>query len=246
MLVADAACTLPVSGTKVWRYLAFARFVSILDSSSLWFSRLDMFGDSYEGATSIPSFTEAMKRAHEAGEEWAGDPGFTLTLMSALTNAWQLSTFASCWNAQDGESLALWKIYGTKGLAIQSSVARLKAVFQTQATPEVRIGQVRYTEDPEGDSIGGSGPCWNATTKRSIFDYEREIRVILYETPLPGNLSEEESLKRITAGGFPTGHPVRIDLGQLIERVYLAPDSPSWLPSLVRSLLSSTLAVQAA
>jgi hypothetical protein len=237
MILDDAACTLPENGTKVWRYVDFARFVSILDSSSLWFARLDTFGDSYEGATSIPAFAASMDRAHADGHEWAHNPPITIALMSSLMNAWLLSTFANCWNVQEGESLALWKIYGTRGLAIQSSIARLKATFDTASVPEVRIGQVRYTDDPEGDENGGYGPFWNATTKRSIYDYEREVRVIRYESPLPGELPAEEYERRLKAGGFPVGHSIRVDLSQLIERVYLAPDCPSWLPSLVRSLL---------
>ena len=37
---------------KLWRYMDFTKFVSLLDSNSLFFSRADLLGDPYEGSTS--------------------------------------------------------------------------------------------------------------------------------------------------------------------------------------------------
>jgi hypothetical protein len=40
----------PGGDTKIWRYMDLARFLSILESRSLYFSRADNLGDPYEYA----------------------------------------------------------------------------------------------------------------------------------------------------------------------------------------------------
>jgi hypothetical protein len=41
----------PISDTvKVWRYMDFTKFVSLIDSRCLFFTRADKFNDSFEGS----------------------------------------------------------------------------------------------------------------------------------------------------------------------------------------------------
>jgi len=40
----------PPAETVLWRYLDFTKFVSMLDSSSLFFTRCDLFDDPFEGS----------------------------------------------------------------------------------------------------------------------------------------------------------------------------------------------------
>lgn len=40
---------IPVPKTKLWRYMDLAKFFSVLEMSSLFFTRIDHFKDSYEG-----------------------------------------------------------------------------------------------------------------------------------------------------------------------------------------------------
>jgi len=40
------------SSARIWRYMDFTKFVFMLETSSLWFSRTDKLGDPFEG--SIP------------------------------------------------------------------------------------------------------------------------------------------------------------------------------------------------
>jgi hypothetical protein len=42
----------PEDDTTIWRYMNFAKFVSILHDNSLCFSRLDLLGGPFEGAYS--------------------------------------------------------------------------------------------------------------------------------------------------------------------------------------------------
>lgn len=53
MIVDDPLCVIPDNGSKIWRYVDFAKFAALLDTSSLWFARLDCLGDDYEGVMSV-------------------------------------------------------------------------------------------------------------------------------------------------------------------------------------------------
>lgn len=50
----DHPCFLPPKdkNVKIWRYMDFTKFVSLLETESLFLSRVDKFEDPYEGATS--------------------------------------------------------------------------------------------------------------------------------------------------------------------------------------------------
>jgi hypothetical protein len=39
--------------TRLWRYMDFAKFVSLLETRSIHFARADVLGDSFEGAVGI-------------------------------------------------------------------------------------------------------------------------------------------------------------------------------------------------
>jgi hypothetical protein len=38
--------------TRIWRYLDFTKFVSLLDRQALFFTRVDKLGDAFEGSSS--------------------------------------------------------------------------------------------------------------------------------------------------------------------------------------------------
>src|SRR5919199_3107176 len=39
---------------KIWRYMDFAKYVSFLESSALWFSRIDKLNETFEGKLGDP------------------------------------------------------------------------------------------------------------------------------------------------------------------------------------------------
>jgi hypothetical protein len=47
---------------RIWRYMDFAKYVSLLETSALWFSRADKLGESFEGKLGDP-FEGAISRA---------------------------------------------------------------------------------------------------------------------------------------------------------------------------------------
>ena len=51
--------TIPRPSAKLWRYMDLAKFLSLLDESSLYFTRIDHFNDPYEGALGVATNEEA-------------------------------------------------------------------------------------------------------------------------------------------------------------------------------------------
>jgi hypothetical protein len=70
----------PNPNTKIWRYMDFAKYVSLLDPNGLWFSRMDKLGESlgdklgdpFEGTLSratIEYMREGLKRVRLEDED---------------------------------------------------------------------------------------------------------------------------------------------------------------------------------
>ena len=53
----NVACTPPDNdSTKVWRYMTFTKFMSLVDRSALYFARVDRLGDPFEGSFTTKYF----------------------------------------------------------------------------------------------------------------------------------------------------------------------------------------------
>ena len=107
-------------GTVIWRYLKFERFVEILDTHSLWFSRPFRFEDQWEGLFP-PSYVRRTRQYADANgipfEEF--DRDFRRRLLR-----YRYAHFVNCWHMSDHESDAMWKLYALArtGIAIRSTV----------------------------------------------------------------------------------------------------------------------------
>src|SRR4051794_20018314 len=90
--------------TPIWRYMGFSKFVSLLDSRKLWFTRADLFDDKFEGTLPLKTAADWKYLA-----EW-------------LFNQRERS-YVSCWHANDYESAGMWKSYlgGEPGVVVESN-----------------------------------------------------------------------------------------------------------------------------
>lgn len=221
----------------IWRYMDLAKFVWLLEHEALFFSRADLLGDPHEGA--VPERNRLVRdRAVEEQiriyEERLS--GLTAELIRHLKDLDELSgrhvywapgidptapgqinvrqAFASCWNLSEHENAALWQIYG-KGIAIQSTFARLRDNLRTEAS--VYIGKVRYI-----DYMRDAFPMDNAfqplVHKRLYFENERELRAVV-----PGETHADPEHPEVWTGDPRPGVTVDVDLGKLVKAVYLAP-----------------------
>lgn len=225
---------------KVWRYMDFTKFVSMLHTNSLFFSRADKLGDPLEGSYSRTSAFVRDNLPMPDGLDASDEEAFRkdLKVNWPVRQKQMTSTVAvNCWHLNAHESAAMWRLYlkSNEGIAVQSRYSRLRASFNS-ASISVYLGRVKYIdyqqEPAEVEKALHKDPevlisSWNGLEpfvyKRLSFEHEREVRAVVWP-------QEKELRQRLAEDG---GIGVPVSLEHLIERVYLAPDCPSWLAGLV-------------
>lgn len=167
-------------------------------------------------------------------------------------------TGVNSWHINQGESAALWKLYGD-AIAIRSSVGRLtKSIgsFQVETkdghlepVPLV-ISKVKYLSD--NDYKVPSNNVYNAVLrKRYSFSHERELRAVISVWAGP-RLDDDAIFPFYLGTGivFPkleqemrsqNGILVPVDLTKLIHSVVVSPLAPSFAFELVKRLTARIL-----
>lgn len=220
---------------KVWRYMDFTKFISLIDKRKLHFARADKFDDDDPFEGSWPKKSHELRNKLFAGISEEGQK-MSNEEVSRMVKSFKLYNFISCWHANEFESAAMWKLYlkSDKGIAIQSTYSRLKKCIIDDES--VFLGKVSYI-NYETDSINIFEPVAPFVHKRKSFDYEQEIRAIVLK--IPPNVSPSSNLGFVNPDKEPIkdGLLIAVDIEILIQKVYVAPDTPLWFYELVNSTI---------
>lgn len=201
---------------KVWRYLSLPKYISLLSSNELYFSRLDLLADDYEG-----SLTEQTIDVIEFGLKLQGMPDAMVDISTAFAES-RKSTYVCCWHANEHESEAMWRLYAgaDEGIAIQTSYAALVESIADQ--PEVYVGLVKYIDYKSG--MFPSGNMFEPVMhKRMSFAHEREARFAWHSPPQPGAQGQEYLT-------------MPWDTERHIHQIYVSPYSKSYFFESVRTV----------
>jgi len=209
------------SDEKVWRYVDFTKYVAMLNSSSLFFSRADLLGDSFEGSYSRANLKLRPTVYKDIPKEKLGS---MLNQISTASRAFVKYAYVNCWHNNETESAAMWKMYtkSNEAVAIQSSYSKLLNVLPE----EVFIGLVNYI-DYDKDWLPEGNLFYPFMHKRKSFSYENEVRAIKLEFPSPKNKLEPALINSKPGINF------KVNLERLIENIYVAPTAPEWYYRLV-------------
>lgn len=229
----------------IWHYTDFAKFFGILQSGKLFFSTaLELRKkEPYE-------FRMPVRRVENAVAEMARqldtiadlEPDVHASLLaSAADDTGRLHHYGiSCWHRNAGESYAMWKAFtnGVDGVAIRTTVGRLKRALQVGGERIFHDGNVKYidysTDDfqPNGHSIG----LEDLFHKARFYEHEREYRLALWlQLPVGEQFAsiEEMVAHPITDGS----RQVDIDLSVLIEEIVVCPFAAPWFKPTVERYL---------
>ncbi len=226
----------PKQDTLLWRYQDFPKFVSLLDSGELFFTRADNFEDEFEGARGFNfqknAIYEALKPSLDlkaksylmaAGNDTPTDDEVEVVVAEEMKKLVESQEklreeyYVSCWHANERESEAMWKLYisaKNQGVSIQTTMERLCYSIGKEG---FEVGAVNYMSYDRPLSVDDT-PIWY---KRTAFKHENEVRAIFRE-----------------AGSMNAGMPVKMDLEMLIEKVYISPSAPGWFAKLVESVIN--------
>ncbi len=217
------------------RYFPLERFLDLLSSESLYFARLSQFSDAFDGI--LPKATKSLAKDRFTNLPRNPEDEFTDFEMLVRSNNRinRFYTYASCWYNSKFESDAMWKLYGSGGVAVQSTFARMRDSFAA-AKEDVVIGEMTYF-----DFASFQPPTYGNTMAAPFFkriecEHEREVRAVTVHQPedwTHGDLTDDHISRQ------PLGLKIPAHLELLIEGIILAPGSTHSTSNELREKLSS-------
>ncbi|MES1981929.1 MAG: DUF2971 domain-containing protein [Pseudomonadota bacterium] len=206
----------------------FTKFVAMLESSSLFFSRADRLGDPFEGSYSRGNERLRPEVYKEIYDKMSVDVVEKMHQGQAQHYKWQRQwTFINCWHMNIGESAGMWKLYAktNEAIAIKSSFSCLA----NQLDSETYIGVVEYI-DFDHDWLPEGNALYPYVHKRRSFAHEQEVRALFVDWPVT------EAGFNLQAVPPESGLERKVDIQELVEAVYVAPTCPSWFRTLVKQV----------
>lgn len=223
---------------KIWRYVDFSKLVSLLHSKALHFTRLDSFGDKFEGTLPkrvVETIQSNYEASHIAGHSEAKILEQLKLRPTVAAERMRERLAVNCWHMNEHESAAMWAQYlkSDEGIAIQSTYRRLADAFDpSDRGVMIYIGNVIYI-DYDKDNFDFTNTLTPATHKRASFRHEQEIRAIAV------GLDKNRDGIVWDLRDFPeSGIDVAVSVEKLISAVYVAPGSPVWFKASVESVIT--------
>lgn len=232
---ADESFSTPEDSTPIWRYMDIGPFLTMFQNKALYFALARELRDPWERVR--PSFLTRGIQA-KFGDGSGVESVLDQTAAQAVVN---------CWHQNACESVAMWDLYctGNEGIAIQSTVGRLKKALADEPC-RVWIAEVQYCD--HGDKTRPASKSIHRLTqlvsKRLCYAHERELRAVIL-SPADRVLSKSETgpLPFVLIDP-PHGLQVHVDLAELIERIFVSPHYPTWaIPALQKIVDDAGLAI---
>jgi hypothetical protein len=200
--------TEPTWSEPLWRYFKAGHFISLIESSCLYFAAATQFADPFEGAVAVmpPDFQVDPRYPYlDAGER-------------AFKQLKRLIKI-NCWHRADYESDAMWKLYAgeSKGVAICTTPERIRAAARPfRLAPEYEpedlfCGVVEYVDLTQVKL--NLSMLDHFFLKHKAFSWEKEFRLAISV-----RIAEENGVKVPELGVS-----LSVDLDSLIERIVLGP-----------------------
>ena len=125
--------SVPEATARLWRYMSFAKFCSLLKREELFFSLVGHMEDRYEGFIYPPIPREHGDRLQQAEHE-ARD------LLRKIAR----TALISCWTESGHESSLMWETYAdAEGVAVRTTFQRLQESIHSVAKLPVTFGAGR-------------------------------------------------------------------------------------------------------
>jgi hypothetical protein len=226
----------PKTDYRIAKYLDLTKFTSLLYQKSLFFCRLDILEDYFEGRT--PSINASIKynNIENAASNLNMKPTSQKIDKMVETSYKHEERHRSdycvcCWNKNELESAALWKIYSSfqNGIMITSTVRRLESAFQN-TSEDLNLSEIKY-KNYKNNSIPEGNTIYPVIHKQKAYSYEEVLRLI-YQVTNNNGLAYDWSKEKVYEGKY-----IEIELNHLIDEVIVSPNSPKWFLNLVKNLM---------
>lgn len=210
----------------MWRYLTFEKYVNLLVTSELWFSRVDLAGDRFEGSSthaSVSAWKSLLEKALPA--EQVDNVHNQLEGNRKVLNG---LAYVNCWHNEIDENMLMWKLYSdTNGVAIRTTFSDFQNSLVTDR--DVFVNHVSYLDYSEGgDLLNDSDLLQKVCSRPNFLKFESEIRAaLLHHEPLNNALD---------LANQPKGVQIPVKLEVLIDEAILRPEADRWAVEIIQEL----------
>jgi hypothetical protein len=232
----------------VWRYLTFPKFISLITYQALWFSKLNILQDTFEGC--LPLHTEKKLNANNQKYKEQFHADFHSQIDNWVSDNVKYGReleVVSCWFLGEEESRALWEDYvgDGEGVAIKSTIRQLSQ-FVFAYSEFSSIGKVKYVDfnSYDMDSYEAHQARERAFLKDIKFQHEQEIRIATMSLKTPGCVNmngtrmKTDDYSGKNMNNFDNaGLYVGTRLNDLIDEIVLSPKTLKWFELLIKRIV---------
>jgi len=147
-----------------------------------------------------------------------------------------------CWNIFEGYSNALWSLYGSRGVAIHSTVGHVKKALGKAGPFRCLVAVVRYpiarraffegeNPGPTMKMVQGLNLLRPYLFKNRAYRYEEEVRFVFGTNPDP--VYEDKTMIKAKKGTV-----IEIDAQTLVQAISVSPETPKDEAQLIADLFN--------
>ncbi len=226
---------IPRDRAKIWRYMDFTGFMSLLDKRSLFFALICNLNDPMEGV-----YPDANRQAEYAPQSSDDSPEERMEKVRRRLvdrheeEQYRKQIAVNCWHVNENESVAMWKTYveSRQGIAIQSTCGRLIRSLDLWRSDVIQLAKVKYIRGPiSGKSVS---LFESSLHKRKSYEYEKELRAFVFR---PRQTHDPDFMDSSTFQKH-GGTYIDVCLEELIGKVYVSPIAQEWFKNLVQSVMT--------
>ena len=233
------------NGEIIYRFQTLPKFLFLIETSQLHFTRADKFNDKLEG--SLPEeniiirnqknmdLPIKVREIFEKSEKYSNE----MNKRFFFINSWISRKIPEY----------MWDKYSDKqyGIAIKSSIKKLKDSITEDVENAVYLGKTKYI-DYRKDILSGKHHIEVFLHKDISFQPENEIRAIIQKYCL--NVNGEkfildpnyDKLPNISSVDYESNHyengfNIRIKPEVLIEKIIISPNASQWYVDLIKNIL---------
>lgn len=197
---------------KIWRYMSLDKLIYLLNYKKLFLCRADKFEDPLEGSYPKDYKDEIRKEYPDILDEKIAE-------LVEVNKKLREYHYVNCWCSRDAELVALWKLYASKDIAIQTSIEILEKSLINHRDFLIYLCEVEYI-DHTSESFYFANTLEPFKRKDYGYDYEHEIRIIRAFMHYSTN---QEYLSDPNGFIQEKGITLDIDVNALIENIYISP-----------------------
>ena len=238
----------------VWRYMPFTKFISILVYQAIWFSKMNILQDQFEGM--MPQATKDIMQAHFQELKKDFNPEFHSQFDEMASRNEQDSRellIVNCWFIDDYESNHMWREYGggKESIAIRSTVKQLiENICVLHDNNTTHIGRVAYVDHEkhlmtEYHASQGYERAFLKDAER--FQCEQELRIVTLNVKTKNCVSPEgrpyndSDIQGKNMNNFENpGLYVAIFLKQLVSEIRISPEADDWFYLLMKRIIEQS------